>query len=91
MIAPENGFCTTEIIPFSSSWGIENHYLCHVLRSQYFLDYTAQCGYGVKMPRLSTKDAQKGLIPLPPQMEQKRIVAKIEGIFRQIDMIKESL
>ena len=78
LVASQDGFCTTEIIPISVSSVIDNIFLCHVLRSQYFLDYTSVCGYGVKMPRLSTKDAQNGLVPLPPRKEQLRIVSKIE-------------
>ena len=91
LVAPQDGFCTTEIIPISVRSAIDNKYLCNVLRSPYFLDYTAQCGYGVKMPRLSTKDAQKGFVPLPPLKEQQRIVAKIEEIFQQLNKIEESL
>ena len=91
LVASQDGFCTTEIIPISVSSVIDNIFLCHVLRSQYFLDYTSVCGYGVKMPRLSTKDAQNGLVPLPPRKEQLRIVSKIEELFHQLDMIEESL
>ena len=88
LVAPQIGYCTTEIIPFNSYCGISTHYLCHVLRSAYFLDYTQQCGYGVKMPRLSTNDACKGMIPLPPLAEQHRIVAEIERWFSLIDIIE---
>lgn len=88
LVAPQAGYCTTEIIPFNSYYGISTHYLCHVLRSAYFLDYTQQCGYGVKMPRLSTNDACKGMIPLPPLTEQQRIVAEIERWFALIDIIE---
>ena len=88
LVAPQIGYCTTEIIPFNSYCGISTHYLCHVLRSAYFLDYTQQCGYGVKMPRLSTNDACKGMIPLPPLAEQHRIVAEIEKWFSLIDLIE---
>ena len=91
LVASQDGFCTTEIIPISVSSVIDNIFLCHVLRSQYFLDYTSVCGYGVKMPRLSTKDAQNGLVPLPPRKEQLRIVSKIEELFHQLDIIEESL
>ena len=59
-----------------------------MLRSAYFLDYTQQCGYGVKMPRLSTNDTCKGMIPLPPLAEQHRIVAEIEKWFSLIDIIE---
>ena len=88
LVAPKFGYCTTEIIPFNSYCGISNFYLCHVLRSAYFLDYTQQCGYGVKMPRLSTNDACKGMIPLPPLAEQHRIVTEIEKWFALIDIIE---
>ena len=91
LIAPNEGFCTTEIIPISVKLGIHNKYICHVLRSQAFLDYTAQCGYGVKMPRLSTKDAQNGIIPLPPYNEQLRIVSMVEKLLADLGTIEESL
>ena len=72
------------------SYGIlSNTYLCHVLRSPYFLDYTLQCGYGVKMPRLSTTDACNGLIPLPPLAEQERIVNEIQRLFSIIDIVEK--
>jgi hypothetical protein len=94
LVAPQAGYCTTEIIPFQSYASISTYYLCHVLRSTYFLDYTQQCGYGVKMPRLSTNDACKGMIPLPPLAEQQRIVVEIEKYFvliKQIEQEKKSL
>ena len=87
LIAPNNGYCTTEIMPFGT-FGLSNEYVCHVLRSPYFLDYTQQCGYGVKMPRLSTTDACNGMIPLPPLAEQYRIISEIEKWFAFIDIIE---
>ena len=90
LVAPHNGYCTTEIVPLHSYCNVSTYYLSHVLRSGYFLDYTQQCGYGVKMPRLSTNDACNGCIPLPPLAEQKRIVAEIERWFALIDQIEQS-
>ena len=87
LVAPQSGYCTTEIMPFNSYCNVSS-YLNHVLRSAYFLDYTQQCGYGVKMPRLSTTDACNGMIPLPPLAEQKRIVKEIEHWFSLIDVIE---
>ena len=89
LVAPKAGYCTTEIIPFNSYCDISTHYLCHVLRSAYFLDYTQQCGYGVKMPRLSTNDACKGMVPLPPLSEQQRIVMEIDKWLVLIDQIEQ--
>lgn len=91
LVAKEDGFCTTEIIPIKPNECITAEFLCHVMRSKYFVDYTVQCGYGVKMPRLSTTDAKKAIIPLPPLEEQHRIVAKIEELFTQLDNIAEAL
>ena len=88
LVAPQSGYCTTEIMPFNSYCNVSSYYLNHVLRSAYFLDYTQQYGYGVKMPRLSTTDACNGMIPLPPLAEQKRIVKEIEHWFSLIDVIE---
>ena len=91
LVPEKDGFCTTEIIPIYFVANINPQYMCFVLRSQYFVDYTNQKGYGVKMPRLSTTDAKNGLIPLPPLAEQKRIVKKIKDSFDVIEAIVEEL
>ena len=88
LVAPNDGFCTTEIMAFGSYGILSNNYICYVLRSLYFLDYTLQCGYGVKMPRLSITDACNGLIPLPPLAEQERIVNEIQRLFSIIDIVE---
>ena len=87
LIADEDGFCTTEIIPITPINGVNALFLIIVLRSQYFLDYTQNCCYGVKMPRLGTNDAKKAVIPLPPFEEQGRIVAAVKGLFLTITQI----
>ena len=88
LVAPDNGYCTTEIIPFYCIGNINHFYIAHVLRSQYFIDYTELCCYGCKMPRLSTDDARKGFIPLPPLAEQQRIVVEVEKWFAIIDALE---
>ncbi len=87
LIADEDGFCSTEIIPITPIDGVNALFLIIVLRSQYFLDYTQNCCYGVKMPRLGTNDAKKAFIPLPPFEEQGRIVAAVKGLFLTITQI----
>ncbi len=91
LLAPKKGYCTTEIIPVSAYGCITPDFLCLWLRSPYFLDYTLSCGYGVKMPRLSTSDARNGIVPLPPINEQKRIVDVINRLFSMLNDITESL
>ena len=75
LVADQDGFCTSEILPLDFGRHILPDFARCVLMSKMFLDYTAQCGYGVKMPRLGTEDGRKALFPLPPLDEQKRIIA----------------
>ena len=78
VIAPKNGFCTSEILPLDFGEHIYNKYAQLYLMSPFFVDYTNSLSFGVKMPRLGTEDGKKALFPLPPFAEQKRIVAAIE-------------
>lgn len=87
LIAPEDGFCTTEIMPITAGKAILSEYLLIVLRSPYFLEYTALCGYGVKMPRLGTNDAKKAIVPIPPLAEQVRIVKKVSDLMNVISSL----
>ena len=80
LVADMDGVCTSEIVPISVVDGVYPEYLCLVLTSQYFLQYTASRGYGVKMPRVGTNDMRSALIPLPPLDEQKRIVKRVEAL-----------
>ena len=45
---------------------------------------------GIGVPNLHLYEINKTLIPLPPLAEQKRIVEKIEAIFKQADIIEEN-
>ena len=78
VIADQDGIATSEIVPFYSL--IDTDYLVIFLRSPYFLNRVTNLMYGVKMPRLGTKDMTMTIIPLPPLSEQKRIVKKILSI-----------
>ena len=89
--APTDGYCTTEIIPVKSYDCVIPEYLCAWLRSPFFLSYTAECCYGVKMPRLSTTDARKGIIPIPPINEQKRITQKLSKISELLSNLSISI
>ena len=44
---------------------------------------------GAAIPQINNKDIYPLLVPLPPLMEQKRIVELIDKIFEQIDIIDE--
>ena len=80
VIAPKDGYCTSEILPLDFGKFINNRYVQTFLMSPYFVDYTDSLSFGVKMPRLGTEDGKKALVPLPPLEEQEEIVKKVEEL-----------
>ena len=80
VIAPQDGYCTSEILPLDFGKLINNKYAQTFLMSPYFVDYTDSLSFGVKMPRLGTEDGKKALVPLPPLEEQEEIVKKVEEL-----------
>lgn len=84
LVAPDNGICTPELVPFNT-YLVYANYIVYVLRSPH-IDYVVNSvTYGVKMPRVGTETMVNLLIPLPPLVEQTRIVAKIEELLPLVD------
>ena len=82
VIASEDGYCTSEILPLSFNIEICSDYVRMFLMSSYFLAYANQCSYGVKMPRLGTADGKKALFALPPLKEQTRIAKVVLATYQ---------
>ena len=91
VLADEDGYCTSEILPLEFERNILPQYARYYLMSPAFLRYANKCSYGVKMPRLGTTDGRKAIISIPPINEQERIVATIEQVFTQLNSIVENL
>ncbi len=91
VLADEDGYCTSEILPLEFDRNILPQYARYFLMSPTFLRYANKCSYGVKMPRLGTTDGKKAIIPVPPVKEQKRIVMAIELAFAKLASITEHL
>ena len=53
--------------------------------SPMFLEYANACSYGVKMPRLGTKDGKAALAPVPPLAEQHRIVERVAELMPLVE------
>ena len=89
LVSDEAGICTSEIVPFKCYGNIISEYIVFYLKSPY-VDYSInRLTYGTKMPRVGTETMTNLLIPLPPLEEQKRIVAKIEELFKIIEPLIE--
>ena len=84
LVAPDDGICTPELVPFDT-YLIDANYIAYVLRSPHIDFVINSVTYGVKMPRVGTDTMTNLLIPLPPLAEQKRIVAKIEELLTYVD------
>ena len=89
LVAPQNGICTSEIVPFSCYGNIENLYMVNFLKSPYVDEYINSTTFGIKMPRVSTETMNSLLVPLPPHDEQKRIVKKVEEVMKEIEGVKK--
>ena len=90
VVANEDGFCSTEIIPFNGFGKINPQYLLFCMTSPFMLSNVNQLTYGMDMPRLGTNDARNLPIPLPPLTEQQQIVAKLEALLAEIDILENA-
>ena len=88
LVAPESGICSSEIVPFDLYGNIDAQYVVYCLKSPYVDFVVNSVTYGVKMPRVGTETMTELLIPLPPLVEQKRIVAKLEQLLPLCDRLK---
>ena len=80
LVAPDDGICTPEIVPFRVYGGIDPNYIVNYLKSPYVDNLINSITYGVKMPRVGTETMTSLLVPIPPLEEQRRIVEKIDGV-----------
>ena len=85
LIAPKDGICTPEIIPFTCYGCICKEFIVYLLKSAYVDDYINSVTFGIKMPRVSTETMVSLVVPLPPLAEQHRIVAKIEELMPKVE------
>ena len=89
LIAPEDGVCTTELVPFSCYGGVNHQYIVSVLRSPYVTNIVNAASYGVKMPRVGKDIMENLIIPFPPLAEQKRIADTIQKYLTEIEQLEK--
>ena len=83
LIADMGGYCTSEILAFDFG-KINPEYALAYLRTPFFVEYAMSDAYGVKMPRLGSKQGNNALMPIPPLDEQHRIVYQIKRLKSQL-------
>lgn len=85
LVAPDDGICTPELVPFRMYGSINHRYIMYVLKSPYVNYSVNAVTYGMKMPRVGTDTMLNLLIPLPPIEEQQRIVEKLDILMGEIE------
>lgn len=86
----ENGIGagSTEFFVLRTKPIVQPDYILWFVKSKFFIDYGISNLKGTAgQLRVGSTSLKNCLIPLPPLAEQKRIVAKIEALFEQIDLM----
>lgn len=84
LIPDFDGFCTGELIVFSSYSGVKR-FLLYVLLSNKFIDVINSSTYGAKMPRANWDFIGNVYTPIPPINEQQAIVDFLDEKCSKID------
>ena len=87
LVAPDDGICTSEIVPFSLYGDIYAEYIVTYLKSTYVDSLINSITYGIKMPRVGTNTMVSLLVPIPPFNEQQRIVRRIDELLTLIEEV----
>nr|WP_254259736.1 restriction endonuclease subunit S [Lactobacillus helveticus] len=89
LIAPNDGVCTTELLPIKGI-NTNNNFLYYVFLSDLFFNQIKREMHGVNLPRVSPTKLGELIIPLPPLSEQSRIAAKIAQLFALLRKVETS-
>lgn len=89
LVAPNDGICSSEMVPFNLYGNIDSQYAVYFLKSPHVDFIINSVTYGVKMPRVGTDTMLELPFPLPPLAEQKRIVEKLEQLLPLCERLKQ--
>ena len=65
-------------------------YISLIFQSEYYTNYIQNNIKGTNINNIKAEHLQRMVLPLPPLSEQQRIVAKIETIFTQINLLEQN-
>lgn len=91
IIADQDGYCSTEILPLKPNQTIDSRFLFYWLKHPQFIDYAKTKSHGLTMPRLSTKAGKEAPLILAPLNEQKRIADKLDNLFLRVNICRDRL
>lgn len=88
-IATFDGICSTDILVFSTREPVLPQIVNYYFNQSKFIEYAVGNSKGINLPRVSENVILNAVFPLPPFVEQQRIVDRIESIFAKLDEAKE--
>lgn len=78
VVADQDGFATSELVPLNCKADVSPYFLAHFLRSPIFLTFATMLVAGAKMPRMVMSEFWNYELNLPSLEEQKRIAAILD-------------
>lgn len=69
--------------------GISSTFIHHYLRSPIFVSYVESCQTGIAYPAINDKQFFTGVIAIPPEEEQLRIVSKVNKLMSLCDQLEQ--
>ena len=91
LIADQDGYCTTEIVPIETGEHLDRRYLFHWLKHPALLKYVEAASHGMNMPRLGTEAARAAPFVLAPRPEQARIADQLDTLLARIQACNDRL
>ena len=73
-------YLVQRVLRIRATCGITNHYIALLLRSSLLKESLISKTTGISVPHISPGQVANVVVPLPPLIEQKRIVAKLEEL-----------
>ncbi len=88
-IATFDGICSTDILVFDTTPITTSQYVDYYFNLPDFIQYAVNNSKGINLPRVSAEAILQSACPLPPILEQERMINRIQGLFEKLDEAKE--
>jgi type I restriction enzyme, S subunit len=87
VVAPYDGLCSADMYPIKTL--VDINFMLKIILSEVFLKQVRQAENQVKMPKLNLESLGVFQIPIPPLVEQRRIVAEIDRLMARCDELEK--